>query len=748
MSLCDGMIICYDIKHSNLTIDIMITSHHKMCKGNIYMNKNPDSKMKWSDIVKGLAILLIIIGNSPGISAYLRAVIFSFHLPMFMIMNGYLIKDYDPKKNIIRSFKSLILPYIAICVAQAFVSMLTAPDLTQAGNTFFQSLNDMVVGMSITSSLFPGYGSVGPVWIITCLFLAENIYVLLMYFIKGFPVLLKDILILAVSVCGYILSTYVGFLPWNLDVALYSVLFIAAGDLFKSIRFFENKDLFKLLVPVIIWVNIFLYQGVFIDLAARQYPYVYSGAAAAIAGSVVVMQGCLFLHGQSKTLSRVLMWYGKHFILILGLHNLELRLIPWEKLGGSLSGLSLIFGSFPGQLILRLLLITVCAYILSKIHENAKKGGFSDKSKGESKNDSNIGLKSEYKNVSNIEFTSDIKATQKKKRLDWPDVAKGICILAVIAGHMGIPFVNQLVFLWHLPVFFLIAGLFLKIVPDKTALKNKVRRLLFPYYISCIAICIIAGLRALVSGMSLSEAVLPWIKASLYAAGDSWAEPFPIKGIGAIWFLWALFIAIMITNHFAERKAGPVIILIIAILGWASFTYTGIWLPLSIQAGMLCSLYLLIGYQAAKHAFTLDSLHPLILIGAGIIAAIGIQHFKGFWLVHNYMGNGWFDFAFSLCASLMIMVLSSYISKNYPLIKKILIFYGINSLIILCLHIIELDVAPIKNIVYSAIEHAHISISEVIMMTLVYIAKIIYVTVGVLIINKLMTIWKVSKAAL
>ena len=36
---------------------------------------------------------------------------------------------------------------------------------------------------------------------------------------------------------------------------------------------------------------------------------------------------------------------------------------------------------------------------------------------------------------------------KKERRLEWPDAAKGICILAVIAGHMHIASFSRYVYL-------------------------------------------------------------------------------------------------------------------------------------------------------------------------------------------------------------------------------------------------------------------------------------------------------------
>lgn len=43
----------------------------------------------------------------------------------------------------------------------------------------------------------------------------------------------------------------------------------------------------------------------------------------------------------------------------------------------------------------------------------------------------------------------------KKKRIIWLDTAKGIGILCVIAGHIGLSFVDSFLYSFNLPLFFL-----------------------------------------------------------------------------------------------------------------------------------------------------------------------------------------------------------------------------------------------------------------------------------------------------
>ena len=54
------------------------------------------------------------------------------------------------------------------------------------------------------------------------------------------------------------------------------------------------------------------------------------------------------------------------------------------------------------------------------------------------------------------------KTANKLIRIKWIDVAKGICIIAIILGHMGQSNINKIVFTFHVTVFFILSGYTLK----------------------------------------------------------------------------------------------------------------------------------------------------------------------------------------------------------------------------------------------------------------------------------------------
>ena len=123
----------------------------------------------------------------------------------------------------------------------------------------------------------------------------------------------------------------------------------------------------------------------------------------------------------------------------------------------------------------------------------------------------------------------------------------------------------------------------------------------------------------------------------------------------------------------------------------------------------------------------------MILVGMFLLAAWSIQYFKGFWLVHNYMGNGWSDFIASICASCIIILGSFEIANNTWITKKILQFFGHNSLIIMCAHLVDLDVLQIPQLSNQISFFLQLNANHSLMLLIAL--RIVYVVLAVLIIN-------------
>lgn len=297
-------------------------------------------------------------------------------------------------------------------------------------------------------------------------------------------------------------------------------------------------------------------------------------------------------------------------------------------------------------------------------------------------------------------------------RVRYIDVAKGIAIICVILGHLSNFQINRVVFTFHLPIFFFITGYFIHPdVPMKKFISKKFRTLIVPYLVTCCAIIILAVLRTLLVGEP-SE-VIPvawnWIYASLYGAGDSYTDPFPIQGIGAIWFLLASFwgsISLKCSLHLKRGSRIAVILLLFAVGYWSRTLF---WFPFSIQAGCCATLFMYLGYllNESREYLKLIPIETKIVV---FILALGtwicfVRDFQSFWLVHCDVGRGATDIVGSIAGCYLLLLLSQYIDKKWGCLAKPLAFLGEYSIFILCAHIVELNLFPWGHVTAFILNH-------------------------------------------
>lgn len=159
-----------------------------------------------------------------------------------------------------------------------------------------------------------------------------------------------------------------------------------------------------------------------------------------------------------------------------------------------------------------------------------------------------------------------IKKKKEKKRIEWIDVCKAFGIILMIIGHTvphDLP-VRNVIYSFHMPMFFILSGLTMKICNDWEYIRKKTIRdfkmLVIPAVLTSAAVSV---LRLMTGGQSMTyDAAVSSAKklaeSLFWALG--WDNKYPY--IGAVWFLitmfWArLFVRIIAKLTSEERdKAG------------------------------------------------------------------------------------------------------------------------------------------------------------------------------------------------
>ncbi|MCR4874155.1 MAG: acyltransferase family protein [Clostridia bacterium] len=205
----------------------------------------------WVDVAKGIAVFLVCLGHFWYRSdiALLNQMIYSFHVPLWFILSGYLAKrDEKFLPHIWNKFIRLIVPcYVYI---------------TLTGILYFQDLPTETAINNILSDWFYFKGKIAfnaPCWYFIVLFEAFVFEALLK--IKSNNILYKSIALLFFFVLGLIVYINKVQVPFGLDRAIISMQFFVIGMIIKDI----SKPIASKMAKMDQWL-VYTYSLVFIIL--------------------------------------------------------------------------------------------------------------------------------------------------------------------------------------------------------------------------------------------------------------------------------------------------------------------------------------------------------------------------------------------------------------------------------------------------------------------------------------------------
>lgn len=266
------------------------------------------------------------------------------------------------------------------------------------------------------------------------------------------------------------------------------------------------------------------------------------------------------------------------------------------------------------------------------------------------------------------------------QRIDDWDIAKGIGILLVVMGHLGIPpMLSNAIYLFHMPLFFILSGL---LFAPKTGMgefvRKKAKHLLLPYALFTV---LFVPLRV-------------WEKVGLEGETDfsfSWHCLSPGFFDVPLWFLPALFIVLMLVFLICrverwKRRAGDVL--------WGLLAAGGYVLA---RAHMELPLYITQALLGLGFFYPAFRLRERIAGGRGngwtVLGALAVMA----WAVYGGMrtdmavlrvsANPLLYVLPALAGSWLVLCLSGWMAaRKTGVLKRVLCMLGRNSMFIFAVH--------------------------------------------------------------
>ena len=269
-------------------------------------------------------------------------------------------------------------------------------------------------------------------------------------------------------------------------------------------------------------------------------------------------------------------------------------------------------------------------------------------------------------------------------RIAYLDAAKGCAILSVILSHLWIPELTHLLFSFHMPLFFVLAGYFLKReVAPRTWVCSRARRILVPFALTaCVLGFARLALLHCAGELSLSSALG-------VAKGIMAGSPSFTSSVGPLWFLPALFVAQVAVQAALRWRFGGVLLVPLAALGYCSQQLQ--WCPMSVQPGLVCALLVYAGYWARKvDWFECLNRHRFWVLPLSAVWSLGVwvgDHAVD--LSSNHYPGGFWDALMILAAVSVVIWLCRLLLLLPVLIREPILYCGRHSLMILCFHSLD-----------------------------------------------------------
>ncbi|MEL6491953.1 MAG: acyltransferase family protein [Cyanobacteria bacterium J06621_3] len=274
------------------------------------------------------------------------------------------------------------------------------------------------------------------------------------------------------------------------------------------------------------------------------------------------------------------------------------------------------------------------------------------------------------------------------------DIFRGLAIFSVVLGHIDTGLKGQLIYLFHMPFFFVISGYFHRVDEQEGRyFRRKCISLLLPYFVYLV---ILKGppIRELFGVVVENPSVgsllnfLHYMGRLIY--GGEWLTGY----VGVFWFVTCLFLTQQLYNFVSLRVRSQKMVLAIAAVTYLCVGIEQVIVPESLQFPwnanvVLCSFLFYVVGSVYGHALFKSS-NRKVIFGAFVISAISAVMMEAGFELSFVMKDAYYGFfILSPLASLSLMKVIAVVSNwlmQIPIVAKVIASVGLSSLTVMFFH--------------------------------------------------------------
>lgn len=175
----------------------------------------------WIDSIKVFAIFLVLFGHFPLDE---RMYVYVFHMPLFLIISGFLYKKRTLLEEVKRSAKGLLIPYYLYCIVAIIVSL------------FRNEYQWQDIPFCIIGELEKTHFYFGPLWYLIALVVIRIIH----SFIKEHSIAVSLIIVVLFTILKFKTDFYIKTDPFQVVSSCLSYPFFVVGYYLRETNFLEQ----------------------------------------------------------------------------------------------------------------------------------------------------------------------------------------------------------------------------------------------------------------------------------------------------------------------------------------------------------------------------------------------------------------------------------------------------------------------------------------------------------------------------
>lgn len=281
------------------------------------INSAPQPKVRtaYVDIAKGIGIILVVLGHTYNVPATLYNTIYSFHMPLFFIISGFVYNQdkynsYGLGQIVYDRAKRYLIPFYLF----AGINLV----LTLAFNLVFRhipitlsAIKNYILGTLYCYADISHMPNSSPIWFLMTLFIGGIIFWAIMKFSRK----TRPLWAMSLLAISYILYLFVDFrLPLNLAPTGAAVFFMYLGYVVKRHNLLQHRSLILLFIVGFIASY---FNKTSVGMNENVYGNLFLFVIAAICSSISVLSICKLLADWSNPINKFLKWLGSNTILIV-----------------------------------------------------------------------------------------------------------------------------------------------------------------------------------------------------------------------------------------------------------------------------------------------------------------------------------------------------------------------------------------------------------------------------------------------